>query len=585
MTHSYPGNEASAPILLTDGTVLVHEVCSQIWYKLTPDIDGSYINGSWSQVAQLPNGYAPLYYASQVLPDGRLIINGGEYNNCNSVWTNLGAIYDPLTDQWKPVSPPSGWTTIGDAQSVVLPNGAYMLANCCTKESALLNASSLTWTSTGGGKFDENDEEGWTLLPTGKILTVDAYVNAGTCGRNSELYNASSGAWSTAGNTPTQLPDCSGTAENGGPSYEMGPVVQRPDGAVLAFGATVQTPATTAFFNPYTVFWQVGPNLPTIANQNYNLADAPAAVLPNGNILFAASPGLFGTPTHFFEVNITSNAISQVADTVNAPNDSAYTINLLVLPTGQIMETAFSSSIEVYTPSGTPNSSWRPAITSLPTILTPGQIYQIGGTQLNGLTEGGFYGDDNQDSTNFPLVRITNGSTGHVFFARTSGLSSRTIAPSAAATANFAVPKNIENGPSSLVVVANGIQSNAMAVTVGNNSSASLQVSPSTNIVGSGTQFGPFAPPIFQYQLSASSGSVAYSITNLPSWLSVSAASGTVTTTPVTVTFSYNNNSINLLPGSSVGNVNFNNTTNGQGNTTRGATLTVKSLIVGSGGK
>jgi hypothetical protein len=32
------------------------------------------------------------------------------------------------------------------------------------------------------------------------------------------------------------------------------------------------------------------------------------------------------------------------------------------------------------------------------------------------------------------------------------------------------------------------------------------------------------------------------------------------------------------------GSVNFNNTTNGQGNTTRGAALTVKPLVVSTGG-
>jgi hypothetical protein len=70
----------------------------------------------------------------------------------------------------------SGWTTIDDAQSVILSNGTYMQANCCTKDEALFNATTLTWTPTGAGKFDISDEEGWTLLPSGKVLTVDAYV-------------------------------------------------------------------------------------------------------------------------------------------------------------------------------------------------------------------------------------------------------------------------------------------------------------------------------------------------------------------------------------------------------------------------
>ena len=130
-----------------------------------------------------------------------------------------------------------------------------------------------------------------------------------------------------------------------------------------------------------------------------------------------------------------------------------------------------------------------------------------------------------------------------------------------------------------------GVPAVAKIISIGpvSTSTASLVVTPSTNIAGSGTQYGPFLP-VFQYQLSASSGSIGYSITNLPSWLSASPASGTLTTMATTVTFTYNNNSINLAVGSYGGSVNFNNTTNGQGNTTRGAALTVTPLVVSTGG-
>jgi len=69
-----------APILLTDGTVLVQDAGCQDWWKLTPDISGSYVNGTWTQIASLPSDYSPLYHSSAVLADGRFIIEGGEYN-------------------------------------------------------------------------------------------------------------------------------------------------------------------------------------------------------------------------------------------------------------------------------------------------------------------------------------------------------------------------------------------------------------------------------------------------------------------------------------------------------------------------
>src|SRR5258708_37166736 len=79
------------------------------WSKLTPDEFGNYAKGTWSPVASLPAGYAPQYFASAVLADGRVVIVGGEYNNGNFVLTNQAAIYDPLSDTWTPLAPPAGW--------------------------------------------------------------------------------------------------------------------------------------------------------------------------------------------------------------------------------------------------------------------------------------------------------------------------------------------------------------------------------------------------------------------------------------------------------------------------------------------
>jgi hypothetical protein len=113
----------SAPLLLTDGTVILHQYCGRNWYKLSPDSFGSYISGSWKRIASLPEAYAPLYFGSAVLADGRVVIEGGEYNACQAVWTNQGAIYDPKKNTWTSIPHPPHWSTIGDAQAVVLPDG------------------------------------------------------------------------------------------------------------------------------------------------------------------------------------------------------------------------------------------------------------------------------------------------------------------------------------------------------------------------------------------------------------------------------------------------------------------------------
>src|ERR1700689_5471666 len=83
-----PPDGAGIAFQMTDGTVIFQGNSQSDWWKLTPDIKGSYLNGTWSQVASLPSGYVPLYFASAVLADGRLVIVGGEYNSLQFLLTN-----------------------------------------------------------------------------------------------------------------------------------------------------------------------------------------------------------------------------------------------------------------------------------------------------------------------------------------------------------------------------------------------------------------------------------------------------------------------------------------------------------------
>jgi len=456
------------PLLLTDGTVIAHEACGPTWWRLTPDFYGSYINGTWKQIASLPSGYAPLYFGSAVLPDGRVMMMGGEYNsstpgNCQAVWTNLGAIYDPTTNKWTSVTPPAGWTTIGDAQSVILDDGTYMQANCCTKQSALLNAQTLTWTPTGKGKYDVNDEEGWNLLPDGTVLAVDAYVfHYEPDGKNYEIYNPSKGTWKSgpASGTVVQLWDSYPNAKQA--SYELGPGVLRPDGTVFYAGANGAPgmPGHTAIYDTQTKTWTAGPDFPDALD----IADGPASLLPDGNVLVQASPGIFNLGSKFLVWNGTT-FINVTGGNTDAPNVSSYYGNMLLLPTGEVLWTDFGD-VWVYQHGGTPNPNWAPQITSLPTDLKRGSSYVVSGFNFNGFSQGAAYGDDVQAATNYPLVLITNRITGAVSYARTHDHSTMAIAYTTQASTHFDMPKSMETGLSDFQVVCNGIASPAVTVNV-----------------------------------------------------------------------------------------------------------------------
>jgi hypothetical protein len=135
----------------------------------------------------------------------------------------------------------------------------------------------------------------------------------------------------------------------------------------------------------------------------------------------------------------------------------------MMLPTGQVLV----GGSEVYNPTGTYEASWAPSITSVLSSVTRGSTYKIFGTQFNGLSQAAAFGDEYETATNYPLVRITNKATGHVFYARTHDHSTMGVATgSATVSTNFDVPATMESGASMLEVVANGIPSAPVSVTV-----------------------------------------------------------------------------------------------------------------------
>ena len=63
------------------------------------------------------------------------------------------------------VAPPPNWGYIGDASSIVMPNGKFLLGNKIDMRIVELDPATMAWTELGtAGKADFNAEEGWTLV-------------------------------------------------------------------------------------------------------------------------------------------------------------------------------------------------------------------------------------------------------------------------------------------------------------------------------------------------------------------------------------------------------------------------------------
>ncbi len=187
------------------------------------------------------------------------------------------------------------------------------------------------------------------------------------------------------------------------------------------------------------------------------MADAPAALETNGNVLMFASDGIFGGNGQFYEWN--GSSLGTIPNPPNAPNDSSYYGHLLMLPTGQLMFTDFSNDVELFNSTGSTYTGWTPSLLLGGAVFQRGQTYTIHGFKFNGASQDGAYGDDFQDATNYPLVRFTNISTGHVFYGHVHGVNAMPVGYSGPSYAKVDVPANMETGATNIQVVVNGIAS------------------------------------------------------------------------------------------------------------------------------
>ncbi len=229
---------------------------------------------------------------------------------------------------------------------------------------------------------------------------------------------------------------------------KIGPSILRPDGTVFYTGSySASGPGHTAIYNTTSGKWTVGPDFPN----GDEAGDSYATLEPSGNVL------VFGVSGTVYEWN--GSTLTQV-------NGITYAGPPLLLPSGQIMVLSYSS-VMLYTPTGQPQASWLPTIKKVSKTLTRGQTYNITGTQFNGFGQAMSYGDENENATNYPLVRVTNDIAGNVFYAHTHDHSTMGVATGALqVSTNFDVPARMDTGASTLVVIANGIASKPFKVTI-----------------------------------------------------------------------------------------------------------------------
>jgi hypothetical protein len=457
LTHQ-PQFNISTMMLLTDGRVMVQEEGTAHWHALKPDSQGSYVNGSWSTLADM--SFWRRYYASGVLKDGRVLVCGGEQSG-DVGWSTKGEIYDPVSDAWTAIPSPTGWPKVGDAVSCVLPDGRVLVGAPDSTACAIYDPATNAWSAAGEPAVTSN-EATWVLQPDGTVLTVQCYSPFAA-----EKYVVSSDSWKSEGSPPVTLVDAL--------MHEIGPAMLLYDGRTICFGAASSAGhGKTAIYHPPasptgTGTWTAGPDIPKIGDTTIVSNDCPGSLLPNGKVLFTAAPfknNDWGTPISLFEYDPAANTISQAPSPPNN-NQQLYWSRMMLLPTGEVLFSPSSNDIQVYSPDGAPHESWRPTVAT----VTPQQgvlpwivdSFVLTGTQLNGLSQANMYGDDCYAATNYPLVRLRNPQTSEVTYARTYEFSTMGVATGSALQSCRFAPPNVPDGTYELTVVANGISSHAFA--------------------------------------------------------------------------------------------------------------------------
>jgi hypothetical protein len=441
-------NNAPGPValmlLLSDGTVMAQGSGANVWYRLTPDSHGSYVNGSWTTIQAMNDSRT--FYSSDVLRDGRVLVAGGEYGTGGA----KAEVYDPVANSW--TATPVAGVGFSDSQSRILPNGNVLAAPVSWVPypqwvTFLYNPYANSW-SQGPTNLEYQDEASWVKLPDDSILTLDPYGYY-----SSERYIPSLNQWIVDAIPPEQL------FSSG--NNEIGPAFLLANGKAFFLGGTGGTLLYTPTGNNNPGTWTIGPNIPN----GRAAQDAPGAMMVNGKILFEVSSPTNHTPVYFDEYDPVANAFTQTGSpgnpaagsSFNAGSDNTY---MLDLPDGTVLYSYYNGSLlYVYQPDGTPQAAGKPTIYNI-SWNTDGSLH-LTGTLLNGISEGAAYGDDAQMDSNYPLVRLTDGS-GNVSYARTYNWSSTSVMTGGrVVTTEFTLPSNLSTFAArySLVVVANGIAS------------------------------------------------------------------------------------------------------------------------------
>jgi len=212
-------------------------------------------------------------HTATLLPNGKVLVAGGEGIDGNHPHLSSAELYDPVTGTWTNTG--SMFYARSFHTAILLPNGKVLVAGGQNDLSVLSSAelydpASGTWTETGSMTnffgYSAHMRHTATLLPNGKVLVAGGDDNALQHTRFAELYDPTTEAWTPTG--PMNIGRTLHTA------------TLLPDGQVLvAGGIAVQSLASAELYDPVAGTWT------NTGAMNFARDDHTATLLTNGQVL------------------------------------------------------------------------------------------------------------------------------------------------------------------------------------------------------------------------------------------------------------------------------------------------------------
>jgi len=243
--------------------------------------------GSWTATGSLNTGR--WLHTATLLPNGKVLVVGGEglTGSSEAVLTSA-ELYDPSTGVW---------TTTGSLNTArqyhtatLLPDGKVLIAGGepdtvpSTSSAELYDPSTGTWTATGSLNTARQYHTA-TLLPSGKVLIGGGAnfesLTVATDLASAELYDPSTGVWSSTGSLATERSAHTAVLLPSGDVLDSG--------GVNNFGANPTWLASSELYNPESGNWSPTGSLLQARSDHTStlLTDGKVLITGGGTSLYA----------------------------------------------------------------------------------------------------------------------------------------------------------------------------------------------------------------------------------------------------------------------------------------------------------